>query len=432
MNAHKANNTIDKVRQLQRKLYLAAKVNKKRRFHALYDKLYREDVLLKAWNQVKANAGNAGIDSQTIEDVKTYGEARFLAEIEKELLEGTYQATPVKRVHIPKKDGGKRPLGIPTVKDRVVQTAAKIIIEPVFEADFKECSYGFRPKRNAHMALNRIKDLCNQGYYWILDADIQGYFNNINHDKLLKLVEMRISDRRVVSLIRKWLKAGVMDGGEWVESEIGSPQGGVISPLLSNIYLNYLDTLWERYYSHLGELIRYCDDFVVVCKRYKELNHARKYVGDVLARLELELHQTKTRIVHNQLGQPGFNFLGFHHKKIEAERKDGTIKVVASRWASKESRNKMREKIRSLLAPRKEFHKSLDDMVKELNRVLRGFKNYYAIGKGERWKLAQIDNYVLLRFVLWSNGKRQKSYRRGSMKQMYRVLKLKGIVKLST
>lgn len=431
MNACKANNTTDKVRQFQRKLYLAAKESKKRRFHALYDKIYRKDVLLKAWGQVKANAGSAGIDNQTIEDVKTYGEAKFLAEIEKELLEGTYQATPVKRVNIPKKDGGKRPLGIPTVKDRVVQAAAKIVIEPVFEADFKECSYGFRPKRNAHMALNRLKDLANQGYYWILDADIKSYFSNINHDKLLKLVEMRVSDRRVVSLIRKWLKAGAMDGGELVESEIGSPQGGVISPLLSNIYLNYLDTLWEKYYAHLGELIRYCDDFVIVCRKYKELNHARKWVGDVLGRLELELHPTKTRTVNNQLGKPGFDFLGFHHKKIEAERKDGAIKVVATRWASKESMNKMREKIRNQLGKRPSFGKSLDDMVVEMNRMLRGFRNYYAIGKGERWKLASIDNYVLLRFTLWSNGKRQKRYRRGGMKEMYQLLKLKGLVKLS-
>jgi RNA-directed DNA polymerase len=431
VNAHKANNTIDKVRQLQRKLYLAAKVNKKRRFHALYDKIYRKDVLLKAWNQVKANAGSAGIDSQTIEDVKTYGEAKFLAEIEKELLEGTYQATPVKRVYIPKKDGGKRPLGIPIVKDRVVQAAAKIIIEPVFEADFKECSYGFRPKRNAHMALDKIKDLCHQSYYWILDADIKGYFNSISHNKLLMLVEMRVSDRRIVSLIRKWLTAGVMDGAELEESKIGSPQGGVISPLLSNIYLNYLDTLWERHYKHLGELIRYCDDFVIVCKKYKELKHAEKCVNDVLARLELELHEEKTRIVNNWLGQPGFDFLGFHHKKIAAERKDGTIRVFASRWPSKKSMSKMREKIRNLLGKRPSFGKSLDDMVKEINRVLRGFKNYYAIGKGDKLKLAQIDDYVLLRFVLWSNGKKQKSYRRGNMRQIHQLLKLKGIVKLA-
>ena len=228
MNARKANNTIDKARQLQRKLYLAAKANRKRRFHALYDKILRKDILLKAWQQVKQNGGVGGIDGTSIEDVQVYGEEKFLEEIEQELKEGSYRPLPVMRVYIPKKDGGKRPLGIPILRDRIVQAAAKMVIEPIFEADFKETSYGFRPKRNAHMALDKIKDLSNQGYRWILDADIKGYFDSINHDKLMKLVEKRISDRRILKLIRNWLKAGVMEEGEYKDSEIGSPQGGNI------------------------------------------------------------------------------------------------------------------------------------------------------------------------------------------------------------
>lgn len=260
MNVQKTNNTIDKVRELQRKLYLTAKANKKRRFHALFDKIYRKDVLQRAWQQVKTNRGVGGVDGITIDDIVAYGEEKFLDEIATELKEGKYRPKPAMRVYIPKKDGNKRPLGIPVIKDRVVQTAVKIVIEPVFEADFKESSYGFRPKRNAHMALDKIKDLTNQGHYWIFDADIKGYFDNINHEKLMKLIEMRICDRQMLKLIRKWLKAGVLEKGEHSEGKIGSPQGSVISPLLSNIYLNYMDTIWEKQYSGIGTLVRYADD----------------------------------------------------------------------------------------------------------------------------------------------------------------------------
>ncbi|WP_242865921.1 reverse transcriptase domain-containing protein [Desnuesiella massiliensis] len=247
MNA-KANNTIDKARKLQRKLYLSAKTNKRRKFHALYDKVYREDILMKAWKQVKANKGIGGIDEIYIDDVVEYGESKLLKEIQQELIENHYNPKPVKRVYIPKKDGKKRPLGIPIIKDRIVQTATKIIIEPIFEADFKEYSYGFRPKRNQHQALEIIRKKCNNSGWWVLDADIKGYFDNINHDKLMILVEQRISDRRILKLIRKWLKIGVVERDRYEESEIGSPQGASISPLLSNIYLNYFDTVWDRYY----------------------------------------------------------------------------------------------------------------------------------------------------------------------------------------
>lgn len=188
MNA-KANNTIDKVRELQRKLYLSAKTNKKRKFHSLYDKVYREDILLKAWKQVKANKGSGGIDDMHIDDVIKYGENKFLKEIQQKLIENNYHPKPVKRVFIPKKGGKKRPLGIPIIKDRVVQMATKIVIEPVFEADFKEYSYGFRPKHNQHQALDVIRKKCNNKGWWVLDADIKSYFDNINHDKLMILIK---------------------------------------------------------------------------------------------------------------------------------------------------------------------------------------------------------------------------------------------------
>lgn len=243
MNAQKANNTIDKARQLQRKLYLAAKANSKRRFHALYDKILREDILHKAWKAVKENKGAAGIDKVTIQEVEKQGIEQIIQEIQEKLTSGKYKPQPVKRVYIPKKDGGKRPLGIPVVIDRIIQAATKIVIEPIFEADFQDCSYGFRPKRDAHQALANIrKTIDNKGWY-VLDADITKYFDNIDHDKLMMLVERRISDKRVTKLIRKWLKCGVMEEGKYLDSTKGAPQGGVISPLLSNIYLNYMDIL---------------------------------------------------------------------------------------------------------------------------------------------------------------------------------------------
>lgn len=225
MNAPKANNTIGKVQQLQRKLYLAAKKNSKRKFHALYDKISREDVLKEAWKRVKTKKGAGGIDGISLKDVENYGVEKLLGEIRQEIQNGSYRPKPVKRVFIPKSDGKKRPLGIPVIKDRIVQMAAKIVIEPVFEADFKECSYGFRPKRDAHQALEVVRKACNKHGWWVVDADIQGYFDSINHEKLMKLVEIRINDRRMLKLIRQWLKAGVMVDGKYEESEKGSPQG---------------------------------------------------------------------------------------------------------------------------------------------------------------------------------------------------------------
>ena len=261
MNAQQANNTNDKARQLQRKLYLAAKVNRKRRFHAMYDKIYRIDILQEAWKRVKANGGAGGIDKVSIEDVKSYGENKLLVEISEVLERNNYRPLPVRRTYIPKNDGSKRPLGIPVIKDRIVQMAAKIVIEPIFEADFLDCSFGFRPKRNAHQALDKIYEVADKGdALWVIDADIKDYFGSINHEKLMLLVKQRISDRRILKLIWQWLKAGVMEQGEYRKNDKGAPQGGVISPLLSNIYLHYFDCVWTKQYSHLGTLVRYADD----------------------------------------------------------------------------------------------------------------------------------------------------------------------------
>lgn len=260
MNAKWLTTPKEKVQQLQLKLGHAAKTSSSRRFHALYDKAHRMDVLREAWRRVRANKGAAGVDGETLADIEKQGEAEFLAKCQERLMQNDYHPQPVRRKFIPKKDGRMRPLGIPTVQDRVIQMATKLIIEPIFEADFQECSFGFRPKRGAKQALERIRKACNRKGNWVVDVDIQGYFDNINQEKLMKLVEMRISDRRILKLIRQWLEAGVMEEGTIRRSDLGTPQGGVISPLLANIYLNYFDRLWERHGKEVGELTRYADD----------------------------------------------------------------------------------------------------------------------------------------------------------------------------
>src|SRR5271165_962787 len=391
-------NPDEKVRKLQRRLWVCAKSSKTRRFHALYDRIHRSDVLWEAWKRMRSNQGAAGVDEVTLRSIEEQGVTEFLEGTQADLQAGRYRPSPVKRRYIPKADGKRRPLGIPTVRDRVVQMAAKLVIEPIFEADFQPCSYGFRPRKSATQALEAIREAGNRGHSFVVDADIQGYFDSIDRTTLMELVKERISDRRVLKLIRQWLEAGVMEDGTVRETLAGTPQGGVISPLLANIYLNKLDRIWAARCSSLGVLVRYADDFVAMCRTESQAREALRRIGLVMDRLGLKLHPEKTRLVDLRRGKDSFVFLGCTvRKKRSIQRNPRTYYV--QRWPSPKAMKRVRARVHELTDSR-HSGKDVKQIIATLNPVLRGWGNYFRTGNAER-KFNQLDSYVYHRLSQW-------------------------------
>jgi group II intron reverse transcriptase/maturase len=372
MSAEKAMN-VRKVQALQSKLSHAAKQSLDRRFGALYDKIYREDVLWVAWRRVRSNKGAPGIDGQSIEYIEeVIGVEAFLEEIRDELHAKWYRPQAVRRCWIDKPGKPeKRPLGIPVIKDRVIQMATKLVIEPIFETNFLSCSYGFRPGRSTHMAIDAIhKTITFKSQTVVIDADIVGFFNNIRQDILLNLLRRRISDPRVLKLIRGWLEAGVMDGAEYIQPDgLGTPQGGVISPLLSNIYLHSFDKMF-RMSGIQGTLVRYCDDFVILLRGNgkKVLERVRQ----MLSRLGLELHRDKTRVVN---ARQGFDFLGVHFRLCRTTRRAAKLKWYCAVWPSDRSVKRIKDRVREVIGRR--YFMSLEEMIDNLNPVIRGWNSYH-------------------------------------------------------
>ncbi len=368
--------------------------------------MHRTDVLERAWHQVKTNRGAPGIDAETIEAIEARGLSAFLAELQAELQAGTYRPQAVRRVRIPKPQGGERLLGVPAVRDRVVQAAVKIVIEPLFEADFASCSFGFRPRRSALQARERIGiGMQRERRLWVVDADIQSFFDNLDRSILLALLRRRISDRRVLGLIRSWLSAGVFDQGALLHPEAGTPQGGVISPLLANVYLNTLDQWWQAHRGALGALTRFADDLVILCHQRDQAEQALAALAAMLARLRLQLSPTKTRVVGLADGSAGFDFLGFHNRWIPVFR--DRRRRHAACWPSQRAMRAARQRIRELTPPQR-VGLPISVVVQDINRFLQGWIAYFRYGNSAQ-HFERFDRYVTQRLCRFISRKRGRS-----------------------
>lgn len=388
--------TPERVQKLRKALYERAKREPGLRFYSLYDKVYREDVLAYAYALCRANKGAAGPDGVTFEDIeRDGGPGPMLAQLVIELKTKQYKPGLVRRVYIPKANGGERPLGIPNIRDRVVAMAVKLVLEPIFEADFDVDSFGFRPERNAHQALTAIRESIARGMTWVIDADVSRCFDSIPHDKLMRTVASRVVDGSLLALIKKHLVAPVVDerdGGQRTRPRAGTPQGGPASPLLANIYLHLLDRNFRMHVERgelQGRLIRYCDDFVILCPRRPQQEMA--WLGQFMSRLGLALHPEKTRVIH--VGKEWVDFLGY---RIRC-RASGRVALDISKKAMSRIRDTLRTSTRRTFL-------SLDELITELNVYIRGARAYFSLA--EPRTLWNLDRFVLARIARWARHKR--------------------------
>jgi RNA-directed DNA polymerase len=423
----------EKLSSLRQKLYQKAKLEPKFRFYVLYDRIFRRDVLSSAYQIARAKKGAAGVDGVTFELIEgsEEGVEGFLNDIHESLKAKTYKPEAVRRVYIPKPDGRKRPLGIPTIRDRVIQTAVLLIVEPIFEADFMECSYGFRPKRSAHDALSEVRKHLKNGLTGVYDADLKGYFDSIPHDKLIKCLRMRIVDRSVLKLIQMWLKAPIVEEDENGKKKIarnqkGTPQGGVISPLLANVYLHWFEKV---FYSSTGpgqwakaHIVRYADDFAIFA-RYQGDRISMYIESKIETWLGLELNREKTKVINLRQPDESMDFLGFTFR-YEMDR-FGNPKKYLNVTPSRKAIGAERGKLRRLIS-KKQSHVALPKLIVLVNNQVRGWANYFAFGY-PRKAFRTMNWYLRSRLIGHLRRRSQRPFRVPKGQSYYKHLQKMGL-----